>query len=172
MFKWKIAASHSEKKVWLWLVENVDWCRHVEITWKVLEKLKLGLPYDPAVLLLGTCLERTIIQEDICTVFTSQAMEANNIHQQMNGYKDGTYPYGNNAQRLAQTVKCLSTTITGRPRVWPWVANPWRNGNPHSSTIVCHVSLVGYSPMGSQRVGTRLSNFTSLKDEIMLFAGI
>ena len=37
------------------------------ITWKVLEKLKLGLPYDPAVLLLGTCLERTIIQEDVCT---------------------------------------------------------------------------------------------------------
>ena len=37
------------------------------ITWRVLEKLKLGLPYDPAILLLGTCLERTIIQKDVCT---------------------------------------------------------------------------------------------------------
>ena len=49
-------------------VEKVNWCDH-DGEWRrgVLEKLNLGLPYDPEILLLGTCLERTIIQKDVCT---------------------------------------------------------------------------------------------------------
>ena len=37
--------------------------------WKFLKKLKIELPYDPAILLLGTYLEKmkTLIQKDICT---------------------------------------------------------------------------------------------------------
>ena len=32
-----------------------------------LKKLKIGLPYDPAILLLGIYPEKTIIQKDTCT---------------------------------------------------------------------------------------------------------
>ena len=35
--------------------------------WKFLEKLKIELPYDPAISLLGIHLEKNIIQKDICT---------------------------------------------------------------------------------------------------------
>ena len=35
--------------------------------WRVLKKLKIGLPYDLAILLLGIYLEKTIIQKDTCT---------------------------------------------------------------------------------------------------------
>ena len=35
--------------------------------WKLLKKLKLKLPYDPAIPLLGSYLEKTVIQKDICT---------------------------------------------------------------------------------------------------------
>ena len=35
--------------------------------WRLLKKLKIGLPYDPAVPLLGICLEKTIIWKDIYT---------------------------------------------------------------------------------------------------------
>ena len=52
--------------------------------WRFLEKLKVELPYDPAIPipLLGTCLEKTIIKRDIgipvltAVIFTSQDMEA------------------------------------------------------------------------------------------------
>ena len=40
--------------------------------WKFLKKLKIELPYDPAIRLLGIYLEKTIIQKDTCTpVFTA-----------------------------------------------------------------------------------------------------
>ena len=44
-------------------------CRTV---WRFLKQLKIELPYDPAIPLLGTYLEKTIIQKDACTpVFTA-----------------------------------------------------------------------------------------------------
>ena len=36
--------------------------------WRFLKKLKIELPYDPAIPLLGICPEKTIIQEDTCTI--------------------------------------------------------------------------------------------------------
>ena len=35
--------------------------------WRVLKKLKIELPYDPAIPLLGICPEKTIIQKESCT---------------------------------------------------------------------------------------------------------
>ena len=35
--------------------------------WKFLKKLKIELPYDPVVPLLGMCLEKTMFQKDTCT---------------------------------------------------------------------------------------------------------
>jgi len=37
--------------------------------WRVLKNLKIELPYDPAILLLGMCLKKmkTLIQKDVCT---------------------------------------------------------------------------------------------------------
>ena len=36
--------------------------------WRFLKKLKIGLPYDPAIPLLGIYPEKTIIQKDTCTL--------------------------------------------------------------------------------------------------------
>ena len=36
--------------------------------WRFPKKLKIELPYDPAIPLLGICPEKTIIQTDICTL--------------------------------------------------------------------------------------------------------
>ena len=51
--------------------------------WRVLKKLKIELPYDPAIPLLGIYLEKTTIQKDTVhpnvhcnTVYNSQDMEA------------------------------------------------------------------------------------------------
>ena len=38
-----------------------------KIVWRFLKKLKVELPYYPAVPLLGTYLVKTIIQKDTCT---------------------------------------------------------------------------------------------------------
>ena len=35
--------------------------------WRFLKKLKIELPYDPAIPLLGVYLDKTIIQKDTCT---------------------------------------------------------------------------------------------------------
>ena len=35
--------------------------------WRFLKKLKIELPYDPGIPLLGIYLEKTIIQKDTCT---------------------------------------------------------------------------------------------------------
>ena len=43
----------------------------VQLLWRTvgrfLKKLEIALPYDPAIPLLGICLEKTIIQKDTCT---------------------------------------------------------------------------------------------------------
>ena len=41
--------------------------------WKFLEKLKMELPYDPAISLLGMYLEKTIIEKDTCTPMSAIA---------------------------------------------------------------------------------------------------
>ena len=42
------------------------------IVWRFLKKLKIKLPYDPAIPLLGIHPEKTIIQKDTCTpIFTA-----------------------------------------------------------------------------------------------------
>ena len=38
--------------------------------WRFLKKLKIELPYDPAVPLLGTYPEKTIIQKESCTTMS------------------------------------------------------------------------------------------------------
>ena len=41
--------------------------------WRFLKKLRIELPYDPAIPLMGTYPEKTIIQRDTCTpVFTAE----------------------------------------------------------------------------------------------------
>ena len=42
--------------------------------WKFLKKLKIELPYDPAILLLGIYLEKTLIQKDTCTLMFIAAL--------------------------------------------------------------------------------------------------
>ena len=42
--------------------------------WRFLIKLKIELPYDPAVPLLGIYLENTIIQKDTCTPLFTAAL--------------------------------------------------------------------------------------------------
>ena len=57
-----------------------------------LKKLKIELPYDPAIPLLGIHPEKTKIQKDTCTpistavLFTIDRKGSNpNVHQQKNG---------------------------------------------------------------------------------------
>ena len=45
--------------------------------WRFLKKLKIELPYDPAIPLLGIYPEETIIQEDICRDFPDGAVVKN-----------------------------------------------------------------------------------------------
>ena len=48
---------------------NVNWCSHYGKVWRFLIKLKINLPSDPAIPLLGTYPEmmETVIQKDTCT---------------------------------------------------------------------------------------------------------
>ena len=46
-------------------------CRTV---WRFLKKLKMELPYDPAILLLGICPEKTVIQKKSCTAMFTAAL--------------------------------------------------------------------------------------------------
>ena len=39
----------------------------VQLVWRFLRKLKRGLPYDPAIPLLGIHPDKTLIQTDTCT---------------------------------------------------------------------------------------------------------
>ena len=47
-----------------------------KITWRFLKKLKIELPYDPAIPLLGMYLEKmkTLIQKDTCTPMFTAAL--------------------------------------------------------------------------------------------------
>ena len=42
--------------------------------WRFLKKLKIELPYDPGIPLLGTCPDETIIQKDTCTLMLIAAL--------------------------------------------------------------------------------------------------
>ena len=47
---------------------NVSWCSHYGKTvWRFLRKLKIELPYDPAIPPLGIYPDKTVIQKDTCT---------------------------------------------------------------------------------------------------------
>ena len=49
---------------------NVSWCSHFgKRVWRLLKKLRIKLPYDPMIPLLGIYLKnaKTLIQNDICT---------------------------------------------------------------------------------------------------------
>ena len=62
-----------------------------KIIWRFLKKLKIKLPYDPAIPLLGVYPKKTIIQKDTCTpvfiaaLFTIGHGSNLNVHPQMNG---------------------------------------------------------------------------------------
>ena len=66
---------------------NVNWCNHFgEQYGDYFKKLKIELPYDPAILLLGiyaACMHPSV---HFRTIYNSQDMEKNlNVHLQMNG---------------------------------------------------------------------------------------
>ena len=46
---------------------NVSWCSHCGKQYRFLRKLKIELPYDPAIPLLGIYPDKTIIQKDTFT---------------------------------------------------------------------------------------------------------
>ena len=52
----------------------------LKTVWRFVKKLKIELPYDPAIPLLGIYLEKTIIQKEFnvhrSTIYNSQDMEA------------------------------------------------------------------------------------------------
>jgi len=63
-----------------------------KIAWRFLEKLKIELPCDPAIPLLGIYLDKTIIQKDTPTpIFTAalftkaKTWKQPNVHCQING---------------------------------------------------------------------------------------
>ena len=63
-----------------------------KIVWQFLRKLKVELPYDPAIPLLGIYPDKPIIQKDTCTpIFlvalftTAKTWNKLNVHWQMNG---------------------------------------------------------------------------------------
>ena len=45
-----------------------------KIVWRLFKKLKIELPYDPAIPLLGIYLDKTIIQKDTCTPMFTAAL--------------------------------------------------------------------------------------------------
>ena len=54
--------------------------------WRFLKKLKVELPHDPAIPLLGVHPDKTIIQKDICNSYVHSSIIHNlSVHQQMNG---------------------------------------------------------------------------------------
>ena len=71
--------------------------------WKFLKKIKIKLPYDPAILLLGRYQKkkRPLIQKDICTLMftadlftTAKTWTQPKCPSQMNGYRS----YGSHIQ--------------------------------------------------------------------------
>ena len=71
---------------------NVNWCSHYDEQYGgSSENQKIELPYDPAIPLLGTYLDRTIIGKDtgatmfIAVLFTIAETWKQPVYQQMNG---------------------------------------------------------------------------------------
>ena len=58
--------------------EKVENCKLVQplwrTVWRFLKKLSIGLPYDPAIPLLGIYPENTIIRKDTCTQMSTAAL--------------------------------------------------------------------------------------------------
>ena len=59
---------------------------------RFLKKLKIELPHDPAIPLLGIYLEKNMVQKDTCTPMFTAALftiaktwKQLNVHRQMNG---------------------------------------------------------------------------------------
>ena len=46
----------------------------METVWRLLKKLRIELLYDPAILLLGIYLEKTLILKDACTPMFTAAL--------------------------------------------------------------------------------------------------
>ena len=62
------AGEGAEKREFSYTVGgNVNWYNTMETLWRFLKKLKIELPDDPAIPLLGVHQEKTIIQKDACT---------------------------------------------------------------------------------------------------------
>ena len=56
---------------------NVSWCSHYgKLVWKFLRKLKVELPCDPAIPLLGIYPDKIIIQKATCTPMFTAALFA------------------------------------------------------------------------------------------------
>ena len=55
---------------------NVNWCRHYGNQYgkQFLKNLKIELPYDPAISLLGIYPEKTVIRKDRCTLMFIAAL--------------------------------------------------------------------------------------------------
>ena len=76
--------------------------------WRVLRKLEIEMPYDPATLLLGIHTEETRIERDTCTtmfitsLFTiARTGKLHDVHWQINGQESsGTYTQWNITQPL------------------------------------------------------------------------
>ena len=65
------------------------------IVWQFLKKLKIELPYDPAISLFGTYLEEITVQKDTHTaIHNSQMMETTSMSiKQMNDKEDVLHIY-------------------------------------------------------------------------------
>ena len=101
---------------WVWRKGNpptlLVGCKLVQPLWKTVwrflkkKQIKIELPYDPAIPLLGIYPDKTIIQRDTCipmfiaALFTIARHGNNlNVHRQMNGKRRcGTYTQWNVTQ--------------------------------------------------------------------------
>ena len=76
--KWRRGCGEKGTLLHCWLE-----CKLVQPLWRIvwgfLKKLKLELPYDPAILLLGIYLEKTIIQKNICTPVFIAALHCSSL---------------------------------------------------------------------------------------------
>ena len=69
---------------------NVSWYGHCGKLRKLLRKLKIKLPYDSAISLLGRHPDKTTIQKATCTLcsqrqYSQQSRHRDNAHWQRNG---------------------------------------------------------------------------------------
>ena len=62
-----IAGEAVEKRGTYMASRNVSWCSYSRKYEGSKKNLKIELPYDPPILPLGICLDKTIIQKDVCT---------------------------------------------------------------------------------------------------------